>query len=238
MLTALGAVDLSSNLSDPIMTASSTMIGQIVKKLNSNNRRKDIQRVVLFDMMGVIFKEGRFSRLIHELVPKSKLSTIRRRYNLFRVGAINDVQFWDGLVDDPINTEERFLNKFKLDKEFLPLIRKLRRRKYRLAILSNIPRKWKNCLLKKYKIEKYFDTLIFSCDIGVAKPDRTAYLTAIAILKTDPKEIMFIDDELDNLIPAKRIGMKTIYMNRREEDDSFHPDYSIKKLSKLAEIVK
>lgn len=219
MLTALGAVDLSSNLSDPTMAA----------------RKK--KKILIFDMMGVVFTEGRFSRLIHELVPRTKLQLIRKRYKLFRVGKINDIQFWNGLTDNPIGTEDEFLDHFELDKEFLPLIRKLKQKGYSTAILSNIPRKWKDRLLKKFKFERLFDALIFSCDIGVAKPDKRAYLIAIEILKTDPKNTIFIDDELGNLATADKLGMMTVYVARRKERNKFDPDFRVKRLSQIAKII-
>lgn len=232
MLTALGAVDLSSNLSDPIMPFKNH-----IKKHTKTHKNK----MLIFDMMGVIFTKGSFSDLIHTLVPRAKFSLIRAHYRKFRLGKIDDAQFWNGLTDDPNGLEERFLSQFKMDKEFLPLIKKLKREGYSTAILSNIPREWKDRLLKKFKFEHYFDALSFSCDIGVAKPDKRAYLIAAKSLDVDPDEAVFIDDELENLAMASRLGMTTIYMARRKEKNRFSrfkPDFRAKRLSQIAGFLK
>lgn len=190
------------------------------------------QKLLLFDMMGVIFKKGRFVQTLHQLLPNIPKARIRKHYNLFSIGKINDIEFWKGLTNDPIDVEEEFLSVFKLDRGTIPLLKKIRR-KYRLAVFSNIPAKWCNILLKRNNIGHFFDSMIFSCDTGLAKPSQNAFRTAVAILETEPHNIIFIDDDTRNLSVAKRLGIITVWIKKEKESFGFKPDYTISKLSEI-----
>ncbi len=55
-----------------------------------------------------------------------------------------------------------------------------------------------------------FDPVLLSCEVGYAKPDKQFYQMAITQLGVKPDEIIFIDDQLVCLEPAKAMGMHVI----------------------------
>ncbi len=58
---------------------------------------------------------------------------------------------------------------------------------------------------------QYLDDSIFSCDVGLVKPDAAIYLLASERLGVPPAEIVFVGDGGSNeLFGAKAVGMKTV----------------------------
>jgi putative hydrolase of the HAD superfamily len=54
----------------------------------------------------------------------------------------------------------------------------------------------------------HFSTLAYSCEIGVAKPDRRAYEIVAERLGVAPRDCLFIDDREVNVLAAREVGMR------------------------------
>lgn len=70
--------------------------------------------------------------------------------------------------------------------------------------------------LNRYRIESFglnevFDAFLSSCWLGLRKPARRFYDRALGISEARPKESVLIDDRLQNLDPARALGMNTIH---------------------------
>ena len=52
-----------------------------------------------------------------------------------------------------------------------------------------------------------FDVLLYSCDMGVAKPDPAYFRTAVERLGTRPARTLLLDDNADNIAGAKEAGL-------------------------------
>jgi putative hydrolase of the HAD superfamily len=76
----------------------------------------------------------------------------------------------------------------------LEVLRELRRRGYRLGLITvcseEVPRLWSETTLAPL-----IDEAVFSCSVGVAKPDRRIYEIAAERLGVEPRECVFIDDQ-------------------------------------------
>jgi len=51
---------------------------------------------------------------------------------------------------------------------------------------------------------------VFSCEIGLAKPDPTIYHYILKLCHVEPEESIFVDDFIDNIEAANRVGMHGI----------------------------
>jgi len=72
-------------------------------------------------------------------------------------------------------------------------------------------------LCKEKKIYDVFDFNIYSFKVKCNKPDMKIYRILIKKLGVSPKEIVFVDDTKACLVPAKKLGMKTIlYRNNTQ----------------------
>lgn len=55
-----------------------------------------------------------------------------------------------------------------------------------------------------------FDVLVWSYQLGIAKPDPAIYLHTLEKLGTAPAETLFIDDKLVNVHAAQALGIQAI----------------------------
>ena len=88
-------------------------------------------------------------------------------------------------------------------------------------------------------IDKYFDALILSEDIGVNKPNRELYEYALEKTGSKLEESIMIGDMFDtDIVGAANIGMEQIYFNPKgKENATFAPTYMVNDLLKIKEIL-
>ena len=109
--------------------------------------------------------------------------------------------------------------------------------KYKLGIVSNfaIP----ECVLKLLKadgLDGLFDAIVVSGAVNKRKPSPEIFKGALKILGVSASETVFVGDTIDADVEGpKAVGMKVIYIERREQKKSekFCPDQTIKSLSEL-----
>ena len=81
--------------------------------------------------------------------------------------------------------------------------------RFRLAVLSNMSRGLASEMLGEY--EGLFNEVMISGELGVAKPDRRAFLLAAQRLSEFPEDCIMVDDSLANCTSAEEVGMRSIY---------------------------
>ncbi|AXQ53380.1 MULTISPECIES: HAD-IA family hydrolase [Streptomyces] len=69
-----------------------------------------------------------------------------------------------------------------------------------------------------------FDTLFFSCDLKVTKPDRAAYEAVLRVTGARPEHTLFIDDKERNTEGAARVGLRTHHYTSAERLEKFLAD--------------
>lgn len=65
--------------------------------------------------------------------------------------------------------------------------------------------------ISRFGLDEVFDAFLSSCWLGVRKPARGFYDRALGISEARPKESVLIDDRLQNLAPARALGMHAIH---------------------------
>ena len=85
---------------------------------------------------------------------------------------------------------------------------------YKLGIIANqLPGLEER--LKDFGILDYFSAIFSSADLGLAKPDPAIFRLALQKTNCLPQQAIMIGDRLDNdIAPARRIGMKTIWVKQ------------------------
>ena len=67
----------------------------------------------------------------------------------------------------------------------------------------------------------FFDTAclggIISADVRIIKPSRAIYELLLKKYKLNAKECLFIDDNLDNVAAAQKIGIKSIHLKNIDD---------------------
>lgn len=130
-----------------------------------------------------------------------------------------ETAYWDGVgraleVSDATLTAMRadFWDGYcgTLNDELVDHLTKVRNRAG-LAVLSNSGDGARREEERRFGLSRLFDPILYSHEIGVNKPDPRAYEIAIERLGVPAEKIMFIDDHLDNVEAATRLGLVGVH---------------------------
>ena len=111
---------------------------------------------------------------------------------------------------------EVYKNQFTQNFQLLKKLFKLKKQGYKIAVLSDQWHLSKEILMPK-KIYKNFNVVAVSCGVGIRKPNLKIYQIIIKKLKLPSREILFIDNQQWNILPAKKIGMRTILFKNNKQ---------------------
>jgi epoxide hydrolase-like predicted phosphatase len=85
------------------------------------------------------------------------------------------------------------------------------RHQYRTGMLSNAWSKDGRAMAQDLGVEDCFDVFVTSAEVGVMKPDARIYHIALDRLGVAPAEAIFVDDFIENVEAARRLGMQAVH---------------------------
>jgi 2-haloacid dehalogenase len=88
---------------------------------------------------------------------------------------------------------------------------------YPLAALSNWSAEMFPITYNSFEFLSWFDPLIISGEVGLAKPDPDIFYVLLQRLNRDPGECIFIDDTIENIEVAREIGFESIHFTTPEK---------------------
>lgn len=111
---------------------------------------------------------------------------------------------------------------------------------YLLAVISNFYGNIET-VLEELSLKKYFTSILDSAVVGIRKPDPKIFEIALNELGVNPNDAVMIGDSYTNdIVPAKLIGCKTIWINNNgweEQNENNKADIIIKSFKELPEIL-
>jgi len=93
----------------------------------------------------------------------------------------------------------------------------LLKRKYHLILLSNLGKIHKNYLSRQYHLSYLFEKRFFSYKMHVRKPDKEIFNLTLKKLKLNPQQVLFIDDKIENIQGAKKLGIPSILFKNNKD---------------------
>jgi putative hydrolase of the HAD superfamily len=133
-----------------------------------------------------------------------------------QLGRITPRAYWNGVAEllymhkDEIDDLRRdYFSGDRLNYKLVALIRDLRDKGYPVALLSNDSLQLEG-RLREMGIYDLFDHVLISAQMGMMKPDPTAYRVALQTLKAAPHEVVLVDDSLANVRGAQPLGLHAI----------------------------
>lgn len=87
-------------------------------------------------------------------------------------------------------------------------------KKYRLGVISDTWPSLEN-YLKFTGIDKYFDSITFSCYLGTCKPQPAMYNHALNLLGVPASETIFVDDFGMNVLGAAKVGIQPVQIKAK-----------------------
>jgi len=141
----------------------------------------------------------------------------------FQRGKISEDFLWKSVCDllglqrpdIPSLWGEAFRYAYSPKKEMFSLASDLRNRGHKIALLSNteVP------AVKYFHEQGYdmFDVVVFSCTEGLRKPERRIYEIVLERLGVSPNKAIFIDDKVEYVEGAKKVGINAILFHSPEQ---------------------
>ncbi len=129
---------------------------------------------------------------------------------------------------------------FEKPYQFTESVLKELSKKYKLGIIAN-QSVGSAQRLADWGIGKYFDLVIASAEEGVEKPNPEMFKIALERANCLPENAVMVGDRIDNdILPAKKIGMKTVWVKQgfaRHQPESDVPDYTIQTLDEISSVI-
>ena len=188
-------------------------------------------KVVIFDMGGVLVRTEdkapraalglRFGKTYTEMdgivfANKSSLRASRgeisARKHMLSVMRALDLPETDEAIDTFV--DEFFLGDI-VDEEIIDYLQSLRPR-YQTVLLSNAWDNLRKILVTTWKIADAFDEIFISAEMGIMKPNPKIYEMVLEKLDVPPEETVFIDDFIQNIEAARKLGMHGIHFQDKD----------------------
>ena len=97
------------------------------------------------------------------------------------------------------------------DLDTLDIIKRIKNlNNHKLFVLSNMHTACADHIEKEFDFWDLFDGIIYSCRINMVKPENGIYKYLLSEYNLNSMETVFIDDREENLLPAEKLGIKTI----------------------------
>jgi putative hydrolase of the HAD superfamily len=107
---------------------------------------------------------------------------------------------------------EIYFNALDPNSPMIDLMRGLKERGYRMALLTNNVREWEPYWRSMLPVDEIFETIVDSGFVGMRKPDPAIYeLTVQRLGGVSVGECLFVDDVEVNCVAARRLGMTAIH---------------------------
>lgn len=180
-------------------------------------------KAILFDLVGVlVFKKEGYIATSPDEINAQNIEDLFNHIDDQRL--FKDIKEKLNLNDDEIKKALPYIPaKFERFNKLWKILPKLKKQ-YKLAVINN-----GNSIASKYWREKFdfsiFDLFINSAMVGIKKPDPKIYFLTCEKLDVKPKECLFMDDTLENIKSAKKLGMKTIWWNKNENKEKLLTEF-------------
>ena len=202
-------------------------------------------RAVVFDLRDTVIRVDRAYARMHALLRRfmrerganltqkqldtafgNTLQRVKKRFD-------TDVHDWNVVLLDyifedcglrvPQKTMQKFLKRY--DRVFVAnaalypdaksILKLLRKRGLKLGVVIDGTRRRERALLKRLKLNTFFDAAVISEDVGVNKFTPVPLATAIQRLKIPPREILVVGDRIDkDIVHANRLGCISVKLER------------------------
>jgi putative hydrolase of the HAD superfamily len=151
-------------------------------------------------------------------------------YPLFELekGKMTEDEFL-GLLQDELEPElghrpelhgfrEIYFDALDPNERMVELMRDLRGRGYRMALLTNNVREWEPLWRSLLPVDEIFELIVDSAFVGMRKPEREIYeLTLDRLGNPAPAECLFVDDVEVNIEAARELGLAAVHFRDNDQ---------------------
>jgi putative hydrolase of the HAD superfamily len=180
-------------------------------------------RTIIFDFGGVLAEEGFREGLM--VIGKEKGLNPEDFYRIavemvYEVGYItgnsNEHTYWNairnktGVKGRDKEFRDEILKRFKLRPEIIKVVEKLKSLGFTVAVLSD-QTNWLDELNQRTPFYHHFDHIFNSFYLKKTKRDPSIFRDVCKCLGIQPEEVLFVDDNPENIERAARQGLRTTH---------------------------
>jgi putative hydrolase of the HAD superfamily len=114
---------------------------------------------------------------------------------------------------------EIYFEALQPNESMIELMRDLRGRRYRMALLTNNVREWEPLWRSMLPVDEIFEVVVDSGFVGMRKPDPPIYELTVERLGDGltPADCLFVDDVEVNVDTARELGMAAVHFRSSEQ---------------------
>jgi FMN phosphatase YigB (HAD superfamily) len=140
----------------------------------------------------------------------------------------------------------RFAKKVKLYPDALALLKLLKKRKIKTAVVIDGESKRERAIIKRLGLKTYLDVIVISEEVGLNKFTSKPLQTALIKLGVNPEHVLSVGDRLDkDVVHANKLGCVSVRLVRNQgryaslvgTRSSEKPDYMVKNLLELRKYI-
>ena len=175
-----------------------------------------IKNIVL-DIGGILFDDSKSNveKLLHKNCDTIYKKTYGGNFKECLIGNMSVKEHLELLKDDEDYLDIKYLLQnlslsMPLMKENYEYIKSLKEKGYHLYLLSNITEDSFQYINEVLDLSHFVDGGVYSYQEHVKKPEHTIYQTVLKRFHLDPKETIFFDDKLKNVVARNEISLPSI----------------------------
>ncbi len=186
-------------------------------------------KAIFFDFDGVLTTDprGSYTTCVYlekkTGIPKEKIiSCYRHNFSPLKIKKLSYEVFWQEFCkcigkDIDIGLLQGAFDSTPKNEKMFELAEKLKTN-YKTGIITDNTKERFDAMIEKFCLDKLFDVLILSAEVGCTKQEKSIFFEALKSLNIPPEECIFIDNTESNLIVPKQMGFKTIFYNHEKNN--------------------
>ena len=216
-------------------------------------------KAIIFDAYGTLFDVNSAAEKCKEKIGNkwedfaNYWRTTQLEYTWLRSLMNRHKDFWQ-VTEDSLN---KSMKKFEIDQnmrsELLNLykilstypevkktLEELKRKNFKLAILSNGTPDLLNQLVKSNSLQEFFDDVFSIETVGIYKPNADVYNIPIKKYNILKNEVLFLSSNTWDVSGGGNFGYKSIWVNRNNnifDNLDYSPEFELKNLKDLLDII-
>lgn len=183
-------------------------------------------RDVLVDNVKQILGKDKYDKLIELFIDWHSNSKTKQKF-------IDELNKAISLNEDELKAVKKFIapENYRLFPETKEVLNTLKKLGVKIILVTNSPSTSKQAF-NSMQLAKFFDKILFSCDLGILKPSKEIFQEALKGFNIQPEGAIMIGDSLEKDVQgAVDAGLNAILLDRSESS------HYKNKISNLREIV-
>ena len=209
-------------------------------------------RTILLDLDGTLYNSPEYNaRIEKEIVGivaeqmhvESSLAELRLREERKKqgtlTGALRVLGVNRSLLFEALAEKVEPVEYLSQDSSVISTIRALKERGFKVGLVTNNGRRMVGKILRAIGLEASLFDVIVTSDDSEPKPSSQPFLSALDIVKCTPDRSAYIGDRVEaELLPARKLGIKTVLLAREGNAHNEQVDVVISHLSEVLTLIE